>query len=630
MNGGLDQQVQQKVDAYRGNPQALMQRYQQNQQLLDLLALQKLKSEKEAAARQMQLQMQQTPQTVAQQREQEVLGLTKQELAQQTQGIMQQRQAQQQKNLQQVAQGGLGALAPQRAPTPAPQGQPMPRMAGGGIVAFNQGGLSSMGGLYGVTQEEIDAYRAARRGQGSRATRALSDEEIARRIAGIREGGGTVPMTPGEARRAARTGVQPDISDIGRPAGVPEDYEPGTIAQFGPEGARPRPLPPEVMARRPVEAPAALGGMSTMGQGPMSTTGAMQSQPGGLAGLLPQRAEPQMSVPEGGIPTVTPPATETAPVPEAATSGGTAGGGGLPGLGLGGPEAAMRRGFATADEYLGRGEKAARYAEMEAELARLDEGVAERARDPNRRLTEFLLGGGGRSSAAGALGAAGRALLAYDDRIDRQERERLISRISLSERGMTVDSELGRAGLELGRVMFSEAAQNQRAAMQAANTLRVEELRQMREDARQQANELRLDRAYDLDRLKYELDVAQEDRAARGESYAAAANIVNNVSVARKKAIDSLLSKDQNYLMARMRESQAESPEERQQAEAAVDAIINMAVLRANMMLDAADEDGGGLSMLAMEQRALELMYNRYFSDAGISPEDVTGTSYTE
>jgi len=132
MNGGLDQQIQQKVDAYRGNPQALMQRYQQNQQLLDLLALQKLKSEKEAAARQMQMQMQQQPQTVAQQREQEVLGLTKQELAQQTQGIMQQRQAQQQKNLQQVAQGGIGALLqrPQAAP------QPVPRMAGGGIVAF--------------------------------------------------------------------------------------------------------------------------------------------------------------------------------------------------------------------------------------------------------------------------------------------------------------------------------------------------------------------------------------------------------------------------------------------------------------------------------------------------------------
>ena len=54
----LDQQIQTKMDAYRGDPNKLMQRYQQSQELLDLLALQKLKSEKEAAARDMQMQMQ--------------------------------------------------------------------------------------------------------------------------------------------------------------------------------------------------------------------------------------------------------------------------------------------------------------------------------------------------------------------------------------------------------------------------------------------------------------------------------------------------------------------------------------------------------------------------------------------
>jgi hypothetical protein len=120
----IDQEIQSKVDAYRSNPQQLMQRYQQNQQLVDLLALQKLKSEKEAAARDMQLQMQQQPQTIKQQREAELLNMTKQEMMQQTQGVMQQRQAQQQKNMQQVAQQGLGALANQRpaAPQGAPQG----------------------------------------------------------------------------------------------------------------------------------------------------------------------------------------------------------------------------------------------------------------------------------------------------------------------------------------------------------------------------------------------------------------------------------------------------------------------------------------------------------------------------
>ena len=60
----IDQEIQRKVDAYRSNPAALQQRYQQNQQLIDLLALQKLKSEKDAAAKEMQMQMAQDPQTI--------------------------------------------------------------------------------------------------------------------------------------------------------------------------------------------------------------------------------------------------------------------------------------------------------------------------------------------------------------------------------------------------------------------------------------------------------------------------------------------------------------------------------------------------------------------------------------
>ena len=49
--------VDDRVSAYQGNTKPLEQRYAMTQDLLDLLALQKIKSQKEAAARQMQLQM---------------------------------------------------------------------------------------------------------------------------------------------------------------------------------------------------------------------------------------------------------------------------------------------------------------------------------------------------------------------------------------------------------------------------------------------------------------------------------------------------------------------------------------------------------------------------------------------
>lgn len=90
--GGIDKLVEQKADAYRSNPQALQKRYSQNQELMDLLAMQKLKTEKETAARDMQLKAEQTPSTIAEQYEQQLVGMNKNEMAQQTAGIMGERQ----------------------------------------------------------------------------------------------------------------------------------------------------------------------------------------------------------------------------------------------------------------------------------------------------------------------------------------------------------------------------------------------------------------------------------------------------------------------------------------------------------------------------------------------------------
>ena len=151
---GIDQQVQQTADAYRGKPQMLQQKYAQNQQLIDLLALQKLKSDKEEASRQMALSMQGKPPTIADQRESQVLDMTKKEIVDEQAGIMQnkmqQMQAAQQKLLQSAGAPQMPAQAapqPQQPPAAGLAGLPAnniaPKMmAGGGIVAFDQGGTT--------------------------------------------------------------------------------------------------------------------------------------------------------------------------------------------------------------------------------------------------------------------------------------------------------------------------------------------------------------------------------------------------------------------------------------------------------------------------------------------------------
>jgi len=163
---GIQNDIQKKVDAYRGNPQALEQQYAQKQELIDLLALQKIKSEKEAAAREMQMQMAQKQAaegkapTIKDQREQEVMNMTKQELAQQQGALMQQQNKEQQQGLQSLMQqrGRPGMPAPQMPQMPRPPqaaqmggiaSRPAPnmaRLAGGGIVAFAGEDGSYVGG----------------------------------------------------------------------------------------------------------------------------------------------------------------------------------------------------------------------------------------------------------------------------------------------------------------------------------------------------------------------------------------------------------------------------------------------------------------------------------------------------
>jgi hypothetical protein len=148
---GIDQQVQQTADAYRGKPQMLQQKYAQNQQLIDLLALQKLKSDKEESARQLALQSGgQGIATIADQRESEALDNAKKEVIDEQAGIMQNKMKQMQDAQKKVLQAAGAPPMPGQA-TPQPQEPPAPGlaglaapniqgMAGGGIVAFDQGG----------------------------------------------------------------------------------------------------------------------------------------------------------------------------------------------------------------------------------------------------------------------------------------------------------------------------------------------------------------------------------------------------------------------------------------------------------------------------------------------------------
>ena len=161
---GIGDLVQRKKEAFQSNPGQLQQNYQKNKQLTDLLALQQLKTEKEDAARNMQLQMENNPKSIAQQREEEVLNLIKNnqnrsigKISEQVGGVLGQKQkaaASKQASMGIMPQQNTGG-APMGAPAGAP---PVLKAAQGGIIGFAGPDGSSVKGTdqnVEITEEEI-------------------------------------------------------------------------------------------------------------------------------------------------------------------------------------------------------------------------------------------------------------------------------------------------------------------------------------------------------------------------------------------------------------------------------------------------------------------------------------------
>jgi len=426
----LDQDIEQRVNAYRGNPQALQQRYAANQELLDLLALQRLKSEKDDAARKVQMEMQENPQTIKQQKERQLFEMTKQDLVNQTAGIMQNKRNRQQKNLQRVAkqgaagprqmQSGLGALAqrqPQRPQQVAmrqpqrPQQAPMGRMmkaAEGGIVAFVNGGN--------VTQAEINQYRRS----GGRATATLTDDEIRARIEDARKGN-VAAMTNAEAREFRP--INPDTAiPGGSAASGPNNVKQDSNTISDAENAE---INREISKRE---------GQSN--NGAQSTSNDIMEPKGILARYEDKDAlvAPKIDVsdPYAGADEM----LETVGIDTTVD-----------------PEKAGIASRNEAARYLGRGAKRDRIVNYLQDLKDMDA----RQQDPDKlrreRTSAFLRGTAGTGSFGQTMAAGSGAMAAERQSQEKSERERLLKRIGIDADSMKQDVDIGTQALTDGRTM---------------------------------------------------------------------------------------------------------------------------------------------------------------------------------
>lgn len=427
----IDQQIASRVAAYRGNPQALQQRYAMSQELIDLLALQKIKSEKEAAAREMQLKMAQqqaangeAPTTVAEQREKEVMDLTKQEIASQRGDLLQQQERQKQARMQQLMSGVANAPGARNAMT-------QQAMAAGGIVAFNGQDQSY------VPRSPIAPSPFGGPAAGSPPKVSLSNEDerdiLARIEAKIKEG----TATPSEVRRA--NGIRARLL--------------GNRAE--PRGAA---------------APAAPAAAPT--SPPYSDSDAAERADRMTGSVIPPSSSPPP--PQNKPPQVRPPGpAAAAPAPAQAPTGIAA---------LQTPAApqmdpavaAAMRADVGRDPFAQQKAEETRIANMlkltPEQRAVMEKGISERERmmqeefDPERQRQEgikrFLIGMGGR--AYGELGAGASASMDYEAK-QRADRKKAFEDLQKSREGLIgVDRESVKQGIE-GGLKGLDAAQKLRA-----------------------------------------------------------------------------------------------------------------------------------------------------------------------
>lgn len=617
----INQDIQSRVDAFRGNPDALAQRYQQSQQLIDLLALQKIKSEKEAAARQMQMQMAQQqakngqPPTVAEQREQEVLDLTKNEVQQQQSALRAQQQQQQQAAMQKLLSGI--AAAPGAMSAAQPQA-----MAAGGIVAFAEG-------MRPIDQIKKELERETDPQKREELLQALKEAETAQEgrppglptpeSATARYGAAQAQAFPAQAARRLGAGItdiaslpgkfawerDPQTGKLQRqyertgffPAsrGVP-DIERGIASAYAEQikradeaaaqqrqpgfaDAQGRPVVDQIPGQQPAATPPSFA--ADMAERRRQELPATPTAPPAPA------AAPRPAAPPTGIATVAPPTAATPPT--------------QPGAGLATPEMqqASQRALMSALNQDPEAIRRARREEAEAaarytpeELAEKRSRIAElQALQPSeqalrdRRLIAGLLGAQSGYGIGSTLGAFGRASVAEGERQETAQRANLLERQKMLDQLLEAGVAARRKGFDVGTEAEKEALAGQRAA--AGDVSRLQEAQERLKDAG-------LDRA-SRERVAQMQVAAQRDlAAAQREGTAALKTQALQASILDKRErASAVVRKDFEKRMAPLLQMQAMTGklDKNQTAQleaikAEMDVAVNNAISPFNAMLD--------------------------------------------
>ena len=670
-DGGLDAQVEQRMDAYRGNPQQLQKRYGQSKELLDLMALQKLKTEKEQIAADMQLKAQQNPNTIAEQREQEALELVKQEqagtLGELTKGVgdtLAQKQKMQTSGMKKMAQGagkpkmgggaGLAGLmggqqprppmppqprGPQAAGLPnarmmqAARGGPVRRMANGGIVGFSGGEEVEAGEAVrkrilalGITAEAFAAMPEAQRRSvldsiNDRAALGQFGSGMERIPAALLDTLVRTPIALGANLATdfaeSRVGTALGLSDPSKP--------PAERAPMFPTQDR---ITTDIEANQAGLDEAGLKSLLPRAENPETQdSGDPLTLPEDPSDLLPPAIDPVVD-PVVKPPVVKPPVEQKTVPPFVASDGSNAPvinapETSVPMVGGEDPMAQMQLGFDAANKETGRAEKAAEFDSMLKELKAFDAENYDPERERNDRLKAFLLGGAGKTNIGATFAGAGTASMNLGSSQRKERRGRLIDKFNMQKSKMATDTALAQTSVQLGRELFTQAAQDNRMAMQVAAQMQGQELTRLQENAKNRLETMKNEDANSyrqqtiaLDEIKQIQKTMNDASARKNERINAANQTIARTLVAREYFAEEAKRKVNLDGLALQLENASLTGLEGDELKAlqnAYDLAAARALVEAESMMNMFGRGGTadnptGVSMLDTEQQALQVL----------------------
>ena len=450
-------------------------------ELVDLLALQKIKKSMDSARAAVEAQMQTNPATIKQQREQEVFGRTAQDVAQQLGGVLQ--TAKNQKMAQRrPAPQGLGALMPQQGQRPQQRQRPQQpqRMQAGGIVAFQGGG--------GVDKQIAELIN-----------RGLSDDEIRAEAAKL----GLLPQAADRIIQQMRSQQKQDMALAPTPAKMQSIDLVSDDPDLAKQGTQP-PQPPQPKTPQPTQVQTS----------PQTTQTQTQTKPDpdptntGIATAA--KGFPNIIGEDGKRKSATQLVTEMGPLeaPQIDTSkANEAGLAVLKDFGMGpddlkDPEQYRKDVRDDEADFFRRKEKMENYQRMIDRQEALNAEQSDPKTLAREQLQAGLIGMAGRGSTAGAGFGAGAMSMGRSQKRDAQNRLKTVA--DMVDNMEKQDLDLAKKASDAGREALSQAGQDRRTALEAMYTMRGQEIQTV-------INQAKLDFQADEGNLKTIVSAAVAD-----------------------------------------------------------------------------------------------------------------------